>query len=142
MPHLQADEPCCAGGSERLAPRLSQALGRLMGPRSGWASGGAMHTATMLWAAEYVCYIHERWCKLQEFDTYHGRYMEMRSPWWLNTLTEARLDRIPPWGTPGYAYVPADLRKARGAPNLASMCAQSQCYLLGFKTCTHRSTSA
>ena len=89
-----------------------------------------MHTATMLWAAEYVCYIHERWCKLQEFDTYHGRYTEMRSPWWLNTLTEARLDRIPPWGTPGYAYVPADLRKARGAPNLASICAQSQCYLL------------
>ena len=43
----------------------------------------------------------------------------MRSPWQLNTLTEARLDRVAPWDTPGYAYVPADLRKARGAPKYA-----------------------
>ena len=66
-----------------------------------------------------MCYIHERWGKLREFDTYRGGYREMRSPWQLNTLTEARLDRVPPWGTPSYAYVPADLRKARGAPKYA-----------------------
>jgi hypothetical protein len=60
--------------------------------------------------------MHERWCKERYFDTYRSGYTEMRSPWQLNTLTEARLDCILPWGTLGYAYVPADLRKARGRP--------------------------
>ena len=77
---------------------------------------GPLIVANGLWAAEYVCHVHGRWCKERYYDTYRGGYTEMQSPWRLNMLTEARLDRIPPWGTPGYAYVPADLHKARGAP--------------------------
>ena len=74
---------------------------------------GALTTEHAAFAAAYVCYVYERFCKERSFDTYRGRYTEMKSPWELNTLTKARFGRIVPFGAAGYAYVSKSLRNAR-----------------------------
>ena len=84
--------------------------------RSACTETGALMTEPAAFAAAYVCYMYERFCKERSFDTYRGRYTEMKSPWELNTLTKARFGRIVPFGAAGYAYVSKSLRNARGAP--------------------------
>ena len=38
---------------------------------------GSLTIANVLWAAEYMCHMHERWCKERYFDTYRSGYTEM-----------------------------------------------------------------
>ena len=78
--------------------------------------GGPITPALAHYAAKYIAYINERFAAVRRGETYRGDHHSFRSPWQLNVGVAPRLDRLVPWGQPGYAYVPEDLRKARGAP--------------------------
>ena len=67
-------------------------------------------------AAQHVAYVNERFAATRRTETYRGEHYSFSSPWKLNTGVEPSLERLVPWGQPGYAYVPEELRKARGAP--------------------------
>ena len=60
--------------------------------------------------------MNERLASTRRSETYRGQHYSFSSPWKLNVGTDPNLDRLVPWGQPGYAYIPAELRKARGAP--------------------------
>ena len=59
-------------------------------------------------ATEYVAYMHQRFVQKRQ---HHDKMM---SPYELNVGVKPRLDRAVPFGTPGYAFVHPEVRKARG----------------------------
>ena len=77
---------------------------------------GPLTTAYGHYAARYVAYVNERFAALRRGETYRGDHHKFQSPWRLNVGVNPRLDRLVPWGQPGYAFIPEELRKSRGAP--------------------------
>ena len=69
-----------------------------------------------LFAAKFVCYTLEQLPKERIFKSYIGEYSVFVSPWKLNIGTQAKMSRLVPFGTAGYAFTDEQLRKARGAP--------------------------
>ena len=86
---------------------------------SAYTVGGPITTRHMGHAAKFVCCAHERFMKQRRFDTCRGSSTTWVPPWTLNIGTAPRFDRLPPWGSAGYGYVPKELRNARGAPKYA-----------------------
>ena len=77
---------------------------------SACAVGGALDESFVGYAAEYVCWMHERFA--------HSRRGDHRapSPWHHNFKTGARMHRAVPFGTAGRAHVSPALRAKRGSP--------------------------
>ena len=73
----------------------------------------AMHC---LFAAKFVCYTLERLPKERVFKSYIGEYSLFVAPWKLNIGTAAKMARLVPFGTPGYAFTDERLRMSRNAP--------------------------
>ena len=77
---------------------------------SACAVGGALDESFVGYAAEYACWMHERFA--------HSRRGDHRAPrpWHHNFNTGARMHRAVPFGTAGRAHVSPALRAKRGAP--------------------------
>ena len=67
-------------------------------------------------AAKYACYTLEQLPKERTFKSYIGEYSVIVSPWKLNISMQAKMSRLVPFGTAGYAFTDEQLRKAQGAP--------------------------
>jgi hypothetical protein len=106
QPHLN---PVELAVSHLKAGIASQLLGAC-------SEGGPLKPAHAHYAATYIAHMNERFASTRRSETYRGQHYSFSSPWKLNVGTDPNLDRLVPWGQPGYAYIPAELRKARGAP--------------------------
>ena len=77
---------------------------------------GPITNAWLFEAAVYACCTLERFVKVRRGETYRGKYIELKSLWWLSTGAQPRLDRLVRFGAAGYAYVDKNLRQSRGTP--------------------------
>ena len=73
--------------------------------------GGGIDESHICLAAEYVSATVERFAQDRDY-----RKGDHRSPFELNTGVAPDVSRMVPFGMAGYAYVPAEVRKRRGAP--------------------------
>ena len=72
------------------------------------ADKGPIDASYVQCAAEYVAYMHERFVQKRR------HHEKLLSPYELNVGLKPWLDRAVPFGTPGYAFVHPDVRRARG----------------------------
>ena len=98
--------------SPRLNP-AEQAVGRFKSTvaavlQAACMSDGPINESYVQYAAEYVSYVHER---VAHQRTALGKSV---SPYELNVGKPPRLDRLVPFGSAGYAFVPEELRRERG----------------------------
>ena len=97
-------------------PRMNpaeQAIGRFKSTvtavlQAACRNGSAINESFIQYAAEYVCYVHER---VPHLRTKLGKAI---TPFEVNVGAEPRMDRLVPFGTPGYAFVPEEVRRQRG----------------------------
>lgn len=102
-PSLNPVEGIIAGFKEDVAACLLPAI-----------RGGGIDESFVMFAAEYVAYTTERWACSRDY-----RKGDSRTPFELNTGVPPKVGHLVPFGTPGRAYVPKELRAKRGAPKYA-----------------------
>ena len=98
--------------SPRMNP-VEQAVGRFKSTvtavlQAACRTGSSINESFIQYAAEYVCYVHER---VPHLRTKLGKAI---TPFEVNVGVEPRMDRLVPFGTPGYAFVPEEVRRQRG----------------------------
>ena len=80
--------------------------------KAACVEGGPIHEAYVMACSEYVAYTRERFVPRRTIDALKSAG---RSRFELNTGVPARPGLVP-FGTAGFAFVPAEMRKRRGAP--------------------------